>query len=190
MPYSEQEILRDLVRILPSDVAAEVHDAWSIGEQEGALARIADSLAERQAEVTVLNRTRLAALAEHWGALEALFPTPRAITPSNSEEDARWETVEGTFRAAQIEAELGWEITVEHSLAGRVLTAWLAASRCDDALVRVYPREPWGAGWPAVAYAIVHPTWSGTSEQPTWPAALAFESVYDALEAFAHRCGT
>lgn len=190
MPYREQEILRDLMRILPADVAAEVHDAWSIGEQEGALARIAGSLAERTAGVTEVDRARLAALAEHWGTLEALSPTLRAITPSNSDQDAPWETVEGTRRAAQIEAELGREIAAEHDLAGRVLVAWLAACRSDDVLVRVYPLEPWGAGWPAVTYAIVHPTWSSASEQPTWPATLAFESVYDALEAFARQCET
>ncbi|HTJ69840.1 MAG TPA: hypothetical protein VL551_20050 [Actinospica sp.] len=188
MPYSEQECLHHLLQILPADVAAEARDAWSIGEQEGALTRIADSLAGRPAGVSELDRARLAALAEHWGTLEALSSMLHAIPSSNNEEDAPWESVEGTRRATQIETELGREIAEDHSLAGRVLTAWLAAARSDDVLVRVYAREPWGPGWPAVAYAIVHPTWSGTAEQRPWPTAQTFESVYDALNAFAHQC--
>jgi hypothetical protein len=97
--------------------------------------------------------------------------------------------IEATQRAAQIENELGREIGAEHPLAGRTLTAWFAASDSDDLLVRVYTRERWGAGWPAVACAIVHPTWSGAREPPAWPATRIFESVYEALEVFAQSCG-
>jgi hypothetical protein len=189
MAHTEQQILRDLTRLLPDAAATDVHDAWSIGEQECALDLLVRALAEQAVAVTQFERARIAALAEHWGTLEALLPQLRAIA-SADEEDAPWETVETTPRAALIESELGREIAAGHLLAEQVVIVWLAASCSDDLLVRVYRREPWGTGWPAHSYAIVYPTWSGAPEPPKWPTTEVFESVYDALEAFALRCET
>jgi hypothetical protein len=79
MPYSKPENLRDILRILPATTAAEVRDAWSIGEQESALALAIGALVERAAAMSEVDRARLAALAERWSTLEAISPALNAV---------------------------------------------------------------------------------------------------------------
>lgn len=186
MPHTEQQILRDLTQLLPDAAAADVHDACSIGEQEGAPDLLVRALAEQAVAVTEVDRARIAALAEHWGTLEALLPG--FAIASADEEDVLWETVETTPTCGLHRERTRREIAAGPVLAEQMVTVWLAASRSDDLLVRVYSREPWGTGRPPHSYAIVHPTWSGARESPEWPTAEIFGSVYDALEAFARRC--
>jgi hypothetical protein len=182
-PLDELSLLHNLIRLLPSKDADQVLDFWSIGEQEGAVHSLVVAFREHAVALTELDRAYVAAIAEHWGTLESVA-TALSLCRAAAEHDPPWHATEADGRAAVIEAELALEIAPGHMLADHVLAPWLESAHSDEILVRVYPQEPWGPGWPATAYAIVHPTWRGSPEPSSWPSTQMFTSVYAALSAF------
>jgi hypothetical protein len=176
-----RDVFMGLVRLLPEDRRQDAMDFWDIGEQEAALDVLVETLIDCRVPITEQARARISILMEVWGMWNGdSSPGELAACLSADEPDRPWRLVEGTERGKALEERLAVRIEPGHPLHGPALVAWFACRRCEDVLVRVHEKEPWGLSPNASQYAIVRSPRSVRS----------FATGFEALDALVGGCGT
>jgi hypothetical protein len=177
----DRNVFLDLVQLLPEGRRDMAAGGWDIGEQEGAFDYLVETLIECRVPITELARAQIAILIESWGNWNWGFsPDQLAVCLSADEQDPPWRLVEGTERGKALEERFAAQIKPGHPLHGPAIVAWFACRRCDDVLVRMHEREPWGLSLIPLQYVITRSPLSITS----------FMTGFEALDALAGGCGT
>ncbi|MEV6103764.1 hypothetical protein AB0M28_03490 [Streptomyces sp. NPDC051940] len=137
----QRPVFLALVSLLPAERAEWPLDAWDIGEQEAAVTALTEALEETGTAVTGRQRARLAAVAESWGQWENLAGQVMALPAVD----------EGGTPCHLVEARLAPDDRID-AVYDPLL--WAVCARCDDRLLRLYERRPWGSVGPADRYAV------------------------------------